>query len=93
MNTATANLDFLELSKKASSKDYSEEDIFESAIDNPETNCELDLPSGVWRTNLLIEEEFIRKDKTLLLVRLTSIEDQFPNTSFFIDVRSEEQAQ
>ena len=55
MNQQNTDLDFLELMKKASSKDFHEEDNLESLDDNPEANMELDLPSGVWRTNLFIE--------------------------------------
>lgn len=48
-------LSFLELMKKASSKGIPEEDGCESSEDNPEAVFELGLPSGVWRTNLLLE--------------------------------------
>lgn len=36
-----------------------------------------------WRTNLLIEEERERHERTVLLCRVTSIEDNFHNTSIF----------
>jgi len=55
MNQQISDLDFLELMNKASSKDFPEEETNESPEDNPETEMELDLPSGVWRTNLFIE--------------------------------------
>lgn len=81
-------LTFLELMKRASSKDFPEEeedgDSFEH---NPEDNFDLGLPSGVWRTNLMIEGEEERREKTLLLCRVTSIEDNFHNTSIFKNVK------
>lgn len=43
--------------KKASSKGIPDEDAGESIEDNPEAIFGLSLPSGVWRTNLLLEGE------------------------------------
>ena len=61
MNHSNHDLGFLELARKASSKHFvAEDDDFESQEHNPENDFELgllDLPSGVWRTNLFIEGE------------------------------------
>lgn len=86
MQQSIDELSFLELMKRASSKDFPEEQEEDSFDHNPENNFDLGeegLPSGVWRTNLMIEGEAERKEKTLLLCKLTSIEDNFHNTSIF----------
>ena len=57
MNQQHSDFEFLELMKKASSKDYPEEETHESPEDNPESNFEVDVLSGVWRTNLFLEGE------------------------------------
>ena len=54
MTQQQSDFEFLDLLKRASSKDYQEEEINESTDDNPETNFDLDLPSGIWRTNLFL---------------------------------------
>ena len=82
------NLSFLDLVKKASSKDYNAVTDFHSPEFNPETDFEGDLIDGVWRTNLLIEGEEERKSKTLLLCKMTSFEDHFKNTSFFKELET-----
>jgi hypothetical protein len=51
---------------------------------NPEVIVvEEDEIEGIWRTNLLIEGEQERHDSTLFLCRITSIEDNLHNTSFY----------
>ena len=82
MNQQFDDLSFLDLMRRASSKDFPEDEC-DSFEHNPETAFELEdeLPSGVWRTNLMIEGEEERKAKTLLLTKVTSIEDNFDNTS------------
>ena len=52
-----SDLELLNLIKKASSKDYHQEDHHQSPQDNPESTFEEELPSGVWRTNLFLEGE------------------------------------
>ena len=40
---------------------------------------------GVWRTNLFIEEELLRKETTLFLHRITSFEENLLNTSIVVE--------
>jgi hypothetical protein len=99
MNKQTSDFDFLELMKKASSKDYSHENVFDSIDDNPEADFDLDrhfedldfdLPSGEWRTNLFLEGEDERRQNNMMLCKMTSLEEHFNTTSFFKGIEAGE---
>lgn len=85
MQQQLEELSFLELMKRASSKDFPEDHEEDSFDHNPENNFDLEegLPSGIWRTNLMIEGEEERREKTLFLCKMTSIEENLDNTSIF----------
>ena len=65
---------FLSLTKKASSK---VQDLEALAHGNPESLIEdfSAAPEGVWRTNMMIEEEAERHLEAIELCRMTSIEE------------------